>query len=151
MTVDTSQPSDNPVHIKLYLGRQFKRILRELEPFDPDRYSGWRFRWCGSKRGHTFYGTRKVTVPRWTLKYGRDFALAYLLHEVAHLVGYSDHGDGFRDYEETLLSLYGLSIVRRPRSKNGYAEKIVRGLPKEENRANDRTTRLSAGLPRRKP
>ena len=119
--------SNNPTHVKLYIGKQFHKMLRELsdnyEEWGLDEFQVmgkvgvWRMKLTGAKRGKTFYRWQKVTIPTWSIAEGRDHALYYMLHELAHVVTMGhNHDEEFKRVEDLLLARYGITIVRREKS-----------------------------------
>lgn len=71
--------------------------------------------WGEVKRGQARYGTGRITMPEWATRQGRPFALAYLLHEIAHFIAKGDgHGRRFREEEERLLAEHGMTLERVP-------------------------------------
>jgi len=58
-----------------------------------------------SKRRYDFY---RITIPSWAKKYGLNYCLAYLIHELNHcIVGYNhNHDKIFKKHEKKLLKKY---------------------------------------------
>jgi len=116
--------SNNPTHVKLYIGKQFHKMLQELsdnhEEWSIDEVWGskvWRLKLTSAKRGKTFYRWQKVTIPTWSIAEGRNHALYYMLHELAHVVTMGhNHDEEFKRVEDLLLARYGITIVRRAKS-----------------------------------
>ena len=137
--------SNNPTHVKLYIGKQFHKMLKDVaENYEEwgveDWYNhssnrlamgvdmdselkalvlskAWRMKLTGAKRVKTFYRWRKVTIPTWSIATGRDHSLYYMLHELAHVVTIGHgHDEEFRRVEDKLLAVYGITIVRRAKS-----------------------------------
>lgn len=66
-----------------------------------------------TRNGKAYHEFRLVTVPMWALKYGDDYTIYYVIHEVAHIVyGKGGHGEGYKAVEDRLLSYWELSIKR---------------------------------------
>lgn len=78
-----------------------------------------------AKRGRAYYRHSIITVPEWAQAQGRPFALAYLLHEIAHFCAKGrGHDAVFHAVEDRLVGEWGWTIVRRP-GKVGYVKALL--------------------------
>ena len=95
---------------KAELNREFEKLSREF------LVEKWDLAFRERNRGKCYYKHELITVPEFAFDWlhGHDFALAYMLHEFAHILTRGDgHGAKFQNAEDALLARYGMFIVRR--------------------------------------
>jgi len=74
-----------------------------------------------------------ISIPKWAIAQGEDFAIAYTVHEACHVIARlkgHDYGHGlpFQMLENDALTQWGLSIDRGARS--AYATAVYNGPTK---------------------
>jgi len=68
-----------------------------------------------SQRGRASYRTHTVRIPAWAIDEGELFAIAYVVHEVAHFASAMrrGHGQAFQAAEERGLAVWGITLTRK--------------------------------------
>ena len=66
-----------------------------------------------SLRGRACYRTHTIRIPQWAIKHGELFAVAYVVHEVAHIATTSGHDERFKDAEERGLAAWDIALTRK--------------------------------------
>ena len=66
-----------------------------------------------AKAGHARFGSGRFTVPEHALHRGTAYGVAYVCHEVAHLVTSRGHDNLFFAEEDRLCIMFGLSLERK--------------------------------------
>lgn len=57
--------------------------------------------------------TCRITIPRWTAKYGKAYLTYYVVHEVCHFhPGATEHGIIFKMIEDRALAFWDIKIER---------------------------------------
>ena len=108
--------SNNPTHVKLYIGKEFNRIKRRMLAESPEILE-WHLKITKGHKGKCSFRSNKITVPMWAIKSGKAWALYYMLHEFAHiLTPYHYHDETYRAAEDRLLDEYGITIKRLEKS-----------------------------------
>ena len=86
----------------------------------------------GIHRGHAYYGSGLLTVPKWATN-NQFEGTTYVIHEFSHFVNFykgtdmDTHGKSFKRIENRLLKLFGLRIdrYRAYEKKIYYNEELV--------------------------
>lgn len=66
------------------------------------------------RNGRANWKSNSITIPAWVAKYGENYSIYYILHELTHYYKGSlgGHGPLFKEIENKLLSVWGISIIR---------------------------------------
>lgn len=65
------------------------------------------------RRGHSYHGTRYISIPFWASERSKEYFTYYVLHEISHIInhdksGKRGHGCSFKSIEQKLLRDYDL-------------------------------------------
>src|SRR5689334_18020766 len=64
--------------------------------------------------GRANWTSQTISIPEWATKFGETYLIYYVLHELTHYYNgrLGGHGPKFREIENKLLSLWGITIRR---------------------------------------
>ena len=71
--------------------------------------------------GRACYKTGYISIPRWAMREGIEYAYYYTIHEVCHCITMSGHDSRFKRYEQKWLKEFGLT----PIYKKAYTKALI--------------------------
>lgn len=118
-----------------------KAVCRETcDRINQEAGTDFKMTFVEAKAGYAWLTRGRFTIPAHALRKGKAYAVVYVCHEMAHLVGDCGHDDKFFMLEDRLCSIFRFRLERKKayaRCIYGPAGEIAYGQPAHPNETED--------------